>query len=65
MSGTSSDDFRRFWSDPEYLDLTTHVINAMNFVWIARNVGFQAELNETLKNSDDQDLLYSGIIALL
>lgn len=33
--GTSVDDFRRFWNDPEYLELTHQVVAATSAVRIS------------------------------
>ncbi len=63
-SGSSTDEFRRFWNDPEYLELTNQVVDTMNAVRIARNLTLQVELNRTLKEFHDQDEPYDGIIEI-
>ena len=63
-SGSSTEDFRRFWNDPEYVELTNEVINALNAVRISRNLTLQVELNETLREFHDQGEPYDGIIEI-
>ena len=63
-SDISAEEFRRFWNDPEYLELTDQAVNAMQAMRCARNLTLQVDLNRTLTEFHDQDEPYDGVVEI-
>ncbi len=63
-SDVSAVEFRRFWNDPEYLELTDQVVNAMQAMRCARNLTLQVDLNRALTEFHDQDEPYDGVVEI-
>ena len=61
-SDISAEEFRRFWNDPEYLELTDQTINATCAMRSARNLTLHIELNRALTEFHDQDEPYDAVV---
>ncbi|MGR9092795.1 MAG: hypothetical protein ACU85U_19665 [Gammaproteobacteria bacterium] len=58
------EEFRRFWNDPEYLEVLNAAFEATHAVRMARNLTLQVEVNRALRELHDQEEAFDAVVEI-